>query len=100
MTTPITEQPSFAIHSKLDKALRSVWSDAVAAMQQLDLPERLPDDHRELAKANPALHSLVSYACFIDLALRDLEESGLDECQDTYAFFCEEEYADIREAAK
>ena len=103
MTSPTkttAEQPSAGIHSKLDNALRSVWSDAVEAMQQLELPERLPEDHRELEEANPELHRLVSYACFINLALRDLEDSGLDECPDTYETFCGEEYAEIRKWAK
>ena len=95
--TPITEQPSFAIHSKLKAALSSTWSDVVAAMQQHDLPEQLPDDHHELESSNPELHRLVSYACFIDLALRDLADGGLDECQDTYEMFCADEYLAIRQ---
>jgi hypothetical protein len=99
MTTPITEQPAFAIHCKLSKALESVWPEVVAAMQQHDLPEQLPDDHRELEKANAELHLLVSYACFIDLALRDLADGGLDECQDTYEMFCADEYPSIRMGA-
>jgi hypothetical protein len=99
MTTPITEQPSFAIHCKLSKALESVWPDVVAAMQQHDLPEQLPDDHHELEVANPELHRLVSYACFINLALRDLADGGLDECQDTYEMFCADDYTNIRTEA-
>ena len=33
------------------------------------------------------LHLLVSYACFCDLATRDLKDGGLSECPDTYESF-------------
>jgi len=87
MTQERNLQPAAAIHRSIFTALDDAYLRAIEAIRQLDLPDELPQDSDALAESNPDLHLLVSYACFCDLAIRDLKDGGLSECPDTYEAF-------------
>lgn len=86
------------VYKQIFEALTQAQDAAVEGLRTLDLPAELPADPAALCEeGDPELVLLVSYACFCDLALRDLQDGSLADCKDTYETFRSEVYPVIQQ---